>query len=162
AAIKMIQPAIAGSQEDYDRFLREAAILQALDHPHIVRCIEQGSAGDLLYFVMEFVPGVDAQKLVEQNGPLPVERAVGISCQMLDALAHAHDRGYIHRDVKPANLLIDSTSGQDVAKLSDFGLARVYHSSRLSGLTQMGTIGGTIPFMPPEQITNYRAAPPES
>lgn len=161
-AIKMIQPAVAGSPDDYDRFLREAAILKALDHPHIVRCFEQGSAGELLYFVMDYVPGVNGAQLVERHGPLPVERAVPIACQMLDALAHAHDRGYVHRDVKPANLLIDSFSGRDIVRLSDFGLARVYHSSPLSGLTQLGMIGGTIFFMPPEQITNYRAAPPES
>ena len=160
--IKMIQPAVAGSSDDYDRFLREASILKTLDHPHIVRCYEQGAAGELLYFVMDYVPGVNGKQLVEQHGPLPVERSVSIACQMLDALTHAHDRGYVHRDVKPANLLIDSSSGRDIVRLSDFGLARVYHSSQLSGLTQLGMIGGTIFFMPPEQITNYRAAPPES
>ena len=161
-AIKMIQPVVTGSPDDYDRFLREAAILKALDHANIVCCFEQGATGELLYFVMEYVPGVNGKQLVEQHGPLPVERAVPIACQMLDALSHAHERGYVHRDVKPANLLIDSTTGCDVARLSDFGLARVYHSSQLSGLTQLGMIGGTIFFMPPEQITNYRAAPPES
>ena len=161
-AIKMIQPVVTGSTDDYDRFLREAAILKALDHPNIVSCFEQGATGELLYFVMEYVPGVNGKQLIEGNGPLPVERAVPIACQILDALAHAHERGYVHRDVKPANLLIDSTTGRDVARLSDFGLARVYHSSHLSGLTQLGMIGGTIFFMPPEQITNYRAAPPES
>ena len=161
-AVKMIQPAVLGSDDDYKRFRREASILKKLDHPHVVRCFDHGAAGDLLYFVMEYVPGVDAKRLVDQQSRLPVPRALPIACQMLDALAHAHRHGYVHRDVKPANLLIDSNSPREIAKLSDFGLARVYHSSQLSGLTELGTVGGTLQFMPPEQITNYREAPPGS
>lgn len=162
AAVKTIQPATVGSREDYDRFLREASILKSLAHPHIVRYFEQGTAGDVLYFVTEYVPGADARRLLLQQGPMAADRAINIICQTLEALQYAHECGYVHRDVKPANLLVDTSSGCDMVKLADFGLARIYHSSKLSGLTQLGTLGGTVPFMPPEQITDYRRVRPAS
>jgi len=83
-------------------------------------------------------------------------------CQVLDALHYAHGQGYVHRDVKPANLLITGHGACETCKVADFGLARVYHSTSMSGLTMMGDVGGTLPYMPPEQITDYREAKPAS
>ncbi len=83
-----------------------------------------------------------------------------LACQALEALADAHSRGIVHRDIKPANLLVTVSDGRSLLKLADFGLARMYHSSQLSGLTMMGDTGGTIPYMAPEQITNYRDCEP--
>jgi serine/threonine-protein kinase len=106
---------------------------------------------------MDYVPGRDAHRLVKEAGrPLPVGRAVRLTCQMLDALAYAHARRFVHRDIKPPNLLVTVSGGEEVAKLADFGLARVYEASRLSGLTITGDIRGTPAFMPPEQIIRYR------
>jgi serine/threonine-protein kinase len=81
---------------------------------------------------------------------------------MLDGLAYAHARRFVHRDIKPSNLLVTVRDGDEVSKLADFGLARVYQSSRLSGLTMTGDVQGTPAFMPPEQITRYRDVLPTS
>jgi len=159
-ALKTIRPAVGGTGREVQRFLREAAILGKLQHPGIVAFHEMGQAGELLYFAMEYVPGTDAARLLAQHAPLPIGRAVNLICQALEALHFAHEQGFVHRDVKPANLLITEHEGREICKLADFGLARVYHSTSLSGLTMMGDTGGTLPYMPPEQITNYREAKP--
>lgn len=160
-ALKTILPAVAASPRQRERFLREARILQELQHPHIVAFREMGEHDGLLFFAMDYVPGKDAAQLLRNNGgPFDVARAVHITCQMLDALEYAHARGFVHRDIKPSNLLVVSEHGTDTVKLADFGLARVYQTSQLSGLTMTGDIGGTAKFMPPEQIINYRDAQP--
>jgi eukaryotic-like serine/threonine-protein kinase len=162
-ALKTVIPDAAATAEDLARFLREARILYDLHHPHIVRCVELGDSTGHVYFAMDYVPGVDAHQLVRQSGgPLPIGRAVRLTCQMLEALAYAHARRFVHRDIKPSNLLVTVNQGEEVAKLADFGLARVYQSSRLSGLTITGDIQGTPAFMPPEQITRYRDVLPTS
>jgi serine/threonine-protein kinase len=140
-----------------ERFLRETDLQCRLDHPHIVAFHRNGRAGDLLYFEMEYVPGTDGARLVKA-GPLPVARAVGLVAQLLEALAHTHARGVVHRDVKPANLLVTEKGGRDWVKLADFGLARLYQASTLSGLTLSGDVGGTVAFMAPEQVTDFRGA----
>jgi len=159
-AIKTIRPAVAASPHEVQRFLREAAILGELRHPHIVPFLESGQACELLYFVMEYVAGTDASRIITAEGPMPPGRAVRLLCQALEALHYAHQAGFVHRDVKPANLLLSGAPGAEICKLADFGLARAYHASPMSGLTMMGDVGGTIPYMPPEQITNYREAKP--
>ncbi|MCX7407612.1 MAG: serine/threonine-protein kinase [Planctomycetales bacterium] len=158
---QVVSPAVASSPDDLPRFVGEANIVKEPSHPHIVPFRDFGHADGQLFFVVELVPGVDGQALLRQSeGPLPVARAISIVCQLLEALSAAHRKGYVHRDVKPSNLLIEERSSQDVVWLADFGLARTYQASKLSGLTTTGNIGGTLPFMAPEQITNYRDATP--
>lgn len=159
-AIKTIQPAAAGSDEEVQRFLREARVLSDLRHPNIVRFDAMDEASGLLFFVMEYVMGVDAMQALRRDGPMETGRAVRLVCDVLDALGFAHTRGYVHRDVKPSNLLLEGEPGFERCKLADFGLAKAYNSSPLSGVTMLAGIGGTIPYMPPEQITNYRDAKP--
>jgi serine/threonine-protein kinase len=159
-ALKKITPALAATRAQVEKFLREADILRQLRHPHIVAFREMGQAHDDLYFTMDYVRGVDAGGLLKRHGPLPVTRAVELVCQLLEGLGHAHARGFVHRDIKPSNLLIEGAVGQEVARLADFGLARVYHDSQLSGLTLLGDVGGTTAFMAPEQITHYRECQP--
>jgi serine/threonine-protein kinase len=160
-ALKTILPALAGSKAQIGRFLREANILKELDHPGIVSFRDLGESDGLLYFAMDYVPGTDAAKLLkEQGGPLPVDRAVRLVLPVLDALVYAHGRGFVHRDIKPANLLVTRHGGRDAVKLADFGLARVYHASRLSGLTLRGDMAGTLGYMAPEQITRFRESEP--
>jgi serine/threonine-protein kinase len=160
-ALKAITPAVAGSRGHVDRFLREARILQQLDHPNIVAFRAMGEAGGQLYFAMDFVRGIDGERLVKGQGPLAVGRAVGLVCQLLQALEYAQAKGFVHRDIKPANLLIVTEGGRETVKLADFGLARVYQASELSGLTLKGEMGGTIAYMAPEQISSFREAKPE-
>jgi serine/threonine-protein kinase len=160
-ALKTIVPAIVPSEKDVARFVREANIVRALDHPRIVACRDVGQAHGQIYFAMEYVPGIDAACLLKnEGGPLPTGRAVAIACQLLDALEYAHARKFVHRDIKPANLLLMRIENRDVVKLADFGLARIYQASRLSGLTMTGESSGTPAFMAPEQITHYRDAMP--
>jgi serine/threonine-protein kinase len=159
-ALKTVTPAADAAPALGERFLREADILRQLDHPHIVASRDLGEAGGRLYFAMDFIPGGDAAGLLRREGPLSVPRAVGLVCQLLEALEYAHGRGFVHRDVKPANLLVAEEVGREVVRVTDFGLARVYQASQLSGLSVAGQMGGTLPFMPPEQITRFREARP--
>jgi serine/threonine-protein kinase len=163
-AVKTVTPAVAGTPAQLERFLREARILQHLIHPRIVSFLDMGQAAGRLFFAMEYVRGSDAAQLLKkQKGPLPVARAVGLICQALEGLEYAHTRGIVHRDIKPHNLLVAAdprTAGGDLVKVADFGLARAYQSSNLSGLTADGEMAGTAPFMAPEQITSFREARP--
>jgi serine/threonine-protein kinase len=158
--VKAVSPAVTPTPDLIDRFLREARILKDLRHAHVVAFRDLGEADGWLYFVMEYVPGRNAAQLLKQGGPLPVGRAVRLCCQALEGLAYAHAKGYVHRDLKPANLLVTEASGQDHVKLADFGLARAYQASPLSGLTVTGAVAGTPAFMPPEQVLNFRSVQP--
>jgi serine/threonine-protein kinase len=159
-AVKTITPAVAGSPAQVQRFLREADILRQLDHPNIVTFRDLGETEGLLYFAMDYVHGKDLCRLLKREGSMQPRRAVPLACQLLEGLAYAHERGFIHRDIKPSNVLLTTEGTREVVKLVDFGLAKVYQASQLSGLTLSGDIGGTMAFMPPEQITEYREARP--
>ena len=156
-ALKTIKPAVDPTPVEIDRFLREAQILSELDHPNIVSFHELGESNGLLYFAMDYVAGTDAAQLLKQHrGPLPIARAVDLVCQLLRALDYAHARGFVHLDVKPSNMLVTQEGGRDVVRLSDFGLARIYLTSKMSGLSSNDECGGTAPFMAPEQINDLR------
>jgi serine/threonine-protein kinase len=144
------------------RFLREARILAHLTHPNIVAYRDVGNSAEVLFFVMDFVSGINAAELLRREGPLAVGRAVALMRQALAGLSHAHARRFVHRDIKPANLLISQEGRQERLRIADFGLARLYHASQLSGLTLAGEMGGTVAFMPPEQILAFRDALPAS
>jgi serine/threonine-protein kinase len=159
-ALKTVALGSSAPQRDIQRFLREANILRQLQHPNIVTFHDMGRQGETLYFVMDYVPGTDAGSLLAQQGRLQVGRAVRLVCQALDALHYAHGQGFVHRDVKPANLLVSSGPRGEICQVADFGLARVYHASVLSGITMLGESGGTPDYMPPEQITHYRDVRP--
>lgn len=159
-ALKTVTPAVAGSPAQMQRFLREAEILRKLRHPHIIGFHDMGETEGMFYFAMDFIIGQDAAKLLRRDGPFKVNRAVTLVCQLLDALSYAHASGFVHRDIKPSNLLISEEKGKETIRVVDFGLARVYQASQLSGLTLTGDIGGTMAFLPPEQITEYREAKP--
>ena len=161
-AVKTILPADGTGRKQIDRFLRECIILAQLEHPNVVSCREFGEANGLIFLVMDWVEGPDVGSRLKATGPIDVRTAVRMMCQMLSGLAHAHAKGFVHRDIKPANLLIDSQGTKRVVKLADFGLARACESSRVSGLTMQGDIGGTPAFMAPEQFTHFREVKPSA
>ncbi len=160
-ALKTIVPAVVSDRKAIARFVREADILRSLQHEHIVGCHKVGESEGRLFIAMEFVPGTDAAKLLKQKGgAIPVRDAVRILCQLLSALEYAHSKQLVHRDIKPGNILVADDGKKKSVKLADFGLARVYQESRLSGLTMQGDVGGTLAYMPPEQITSFRQVRP--
>jgi serine/threonine-protein kinase len=159
-ALKIITPAPGVPQRDIERFLRETRIMAELGHRYIVRYLDSGEAGGQLYLVMELIDGTDARERVKERGPLDARTAVRLMLHALEGLGHAHAKGYVHRDVKPSNLLVGGPKKQRVAKVADFGLARAYDTCNISGLTMQGDVGGTPAFMPPEQVTHYRDVKP--
>jgi eukaryotic-like serine/threonine-protein kinase len=159
-ALKTIAPAPGVPENQVTRFLREAEILGQLRHPHIVGFVEGGKAGSLIYLAMEYLTGPDVARVLADKGPMKPKIAVRMMCQVLAGLGHAHEQGFVHRDIKPANILLHTVDGKRVAKLADFGLARAFDSSRMSGLTMQGELGGTPAFMAPEQVTHYRDVTP--
>jgi eukaryotic-like serine/threonine-protein kinase len=162
-AIKVIKGRGGVGEREAGRFLREAETLQALSHPNIVSFRESGDVCGTLYFAMEYVRGRDATTISRATaGGVPPRRVLMWACGLLDALDYAHAMGYVHRDIKPQNLLIgEGKAGEpDVVKLADFGLARAYCNSPISGLTFTGDIAGTLFYMAPEQMLNLRATKP--
>jgi serine/threonine-protein kinase len=162
-AIKTLLPEFAVSDKAMRRFMREIDVGAALKHPHIVQFIERGVHNGVVYLVTEFVEGADAAKLADaRGGSLPAVETLTIISQALDALAHAHSKGYIHRDIKDQNILVKG-SGRDVfAKLTDFGLAKNFAQAGMSGVTMAGEMAGTLAYMPPEQLKNFRDVKPQS
>jgi eukaryotic-like serine/threonine-protein kinase len=162
-AIKTLLPEFAVSDKAMRRFMREIDVAAALKHKNIVEFLDRGTHNGVVYLVSEFVDGCDAQKLSEeQGGHLCYEDGISIISQSLDALAFAHDQGYIHRDFKDQNILVSGRSANLVAKLTDFGLAKSFTHSGMSGVTMAGEMAGTLAYMPPEQLRNFRDVKPQS
>ncbi len=162
AAVKTFTTAPDTSNRAVERFLREAEILGKVQHPNIVGLHEVRLFGDVIFLSMELMNGPDLDRVLTEQGPLDVRTAARIMCQVLSGLGHAHENGFVHRDIKPANILIHEEGGKKSAKLADFGLARAFEASGLSGLTMQGEVGGTPYFMAPEQVTHYREVKPSA
>lgn len=162
-AIKTLLPEFAVSDKAMRRFLREIDVAAALKHRNIVEFIDRGTHNGVVYLVTEFVDGADASKLAEsQGGRLRYEDGISIISQALEALSFAHERGYIHRDFKDQNILVAGESPNLLAKLTDFGLAKSFTHSGMSGVTMAGEMAGTLAYMPPEQLRNFRDVKPQS
>ncbi|NQV24744.1 MAG: SUMF1/EgtB/PvdO family nonheme iron enzyme [Rhodopirellula sp.] len=157
-AIKRIHPGLAASPELLSRFRREARVVAGLQHPHIVQVYDLDEDATGLYQVMQWIEGQNLQQLLQAEGPLPAPRAASIIACVADALATAHDAGVIHRDVKPANILLNE---RDVPYLTDFGLVRIEletESLNSAGGTLTNAVLGTVEFMAPEQSADPRRA----
>jgi serine/threonine-protein kinase len=145
-ALKLITPDRAGDAGFRERFERESRIAAAIDHPNVIPVYAAGEEGGHLYLVMRYVKGTDLQHLLARERTLPPDRVAAIACQIGAALDAAHAVGLVHRDVKPANVLL---SGEH-AYLADFGLSQVVGSD--TRLTSTGQWIGTVDFMAPEQF----------
>lgn len=162
-AIKTLLPECAVSDKAMRRFMREIDVGAALKHPNIVTFLDRGANNGVVYLVTEFIEGSDAAKLADaRGGQLPCPETISIVSQALDALSYAHSEGYIHRDIKDQNILVSGSGPNLVAKLTDFGLAKSFTQSGMSGVTMAGETAGTIAYMPPEQLRNFRDVRPQS
>jgi tRNA A-37 threonylcarbamoyl transferase component Bud32 len=142
------------AKDRVERFRRELAALGPLDHPNVVRATDAGEAGGVMYLAMEYVEGTDAEKLAQRTGPLPVARACDIARQAALGLNHLHEAGLVHRDVKPANLMV---TPDGTVRLLDLGLAASEHGND-DRLTRDGAVLGTPDYLAPEQARDPRSA----
>lgn len=147
-AIKVLHPELLISVAA-DRFLREIRLASRLDHPHIARILDSGEHEWLVYYVMSYVEGATLRERLDTTPRLPIAEALRVAADLLDALDHAHGHGIIHRDVKPANVVLSAAG----AVLLDFGIARAVVASGTDQLTRSGIAVGTSTYMSPEQIT---------
>lgn len=145
SAIKVL-PLHKSTPEAIENFRREIRAQAKLDHPNLVRAFDAGEDGNVHYLVVEYVPGTDLRRLVRTKGKLSVQQAANIIKQSAEALEHAHQRGLIHRDIKPGNILVTPAG---TAKLSDLGLAFYFNDPEDP---RVGKIVGTADYLSPEQI----------
>jgi serine/threonine-protein kinase len=153
-AIKLMHREIASQSDQLERFRREARAVAQLNHQHVVGVIDAGESGDANgpstpYIVFEYVQGETLKERIRRHGRLPVPEAVAYAIEIARALGAAHERGIVHRDVKPQNVLVD---GEGLAKVTDFGIARTLEQD---GLTADGRVLGTTDYVSPEQALGH-------
>ncbi len=151
-ALKVLKDEHRGDMEFVRRFEREAQAVLMLSHENIVRSYDVGEDDGVSYIVLEYVEGKTLKEIIKEEGPLSPKTAVNYACQVLDALSHAHERGIIHRDVKPQNVII---TPRGKAKLTDFGIAR---DAAATTRTFAGTnVIGSVHYISPEQVRGDNA-----
>lgn len=149
-----VSPDVPMRNETIERFLREARAAASLSHPNIVTVYDIGQEGGRPFIAMEFIEGESLAQMIERRAELTLTEKLRIAGQMCRGLAHAHSYGVVHRDVKPANLLI---AADGTLKVADFGLARMRGEVTLAGLTQPGALIGTLHYLSPEQVSGLDA-----
>ncbi|HWE81355.1 MAG TPA: protein kinase, partial [Gaiellaceae bacterium] len=150
-ALKVLHERLNVEQDVVDRFGREAKLVAGLSHQNIVAVIDRGEHAGRPFIVLEFIPGENLKQLVARTGPLPVERALELGIEVARGLSFAHQKGFVHRDVKPQNVLLN---GKGEAKVADFGIARPLETNEAE--TATGTVLGTCDYISPEQAQGRR------
>ncbi|WP_339910690.1 serine/threonine-protein kinase [Symmachiella dynata] len=152
-AMKLIRPEAAGNPTSLARFEREVQSTAALTHPNTIAIYDYGHCDDgTFYYIMEYLPGMSLDEMVEQYGPLPADRVIYLLRQACNAVADAHAAGLIHRDLKPANLFVSERGGMcDFIKVLDFGLVKLTNEPEAPQITSDQVISGTPLYMSPEQ-----------
>ncbi len=150
-AVKVLHPHTAADPDTRVRFEREASLARQLDDPHVVRVLEYGHEGDQPFLVMEFVEGNTLKAFIKAKGKLPVDQSLFIARQVAEGLSVIHQRGIIHRDIKPQNIMIRPDG---LVKVMDFGIAR---STEMNTLTGSGLMVGTPYYIAPEQVRGEKA-----
>ncbi len=159
-ALKLMLPQAQVDESAQEIFLREIDVTRALRHPNIVALHDFGKHEGSFFFALEYCAGGSADELVRRRGaPLGLPTVLRLASEALEGLAAAHEAGFVHRDIKPDNVLL---AKDGTAKLADFGLAKSFQQAGLSGMTATGTVAGTFYFMPREQLTNFRQTRPVS
>lgn len=146
-ALKVVEPEVARDPVVRERLRREARMVAALDHPNVVPLYEAGEEAGSVYIVTRWVEGTELGTLIHDDGPLDPERAGRTAAQIAAALEVAHERGLVHRDVKPSNVIL---TPEDHVYLTDFGLAK--RAETAPGLTAADRVLGTVDYVSPEQI----------
>jgi hypothetical protein len=154
-AVKVVNRALVDRPDAVERFGREIKAAARLDHPNIVRAYDAEPAGDLQLLVMEYVEGQSLADVLHESGPLPVAVACDYVRQTALGLQHAHEKGMVHRDIKPHNLMLAPAG---VVKILDFGLAKLASERRTDGLTRENAMMGTPEYLAPEQARDTAAA----
>jgi len=152
-ALKILHEQYTRDEDYVERFRREARAVAQLAHPNIVTVIDRGEQDGRQFIVFEYIDGENLKELVARGGPLDPQDAIPLALQVARALSFAHERGLVHRDVKPQNVLLND-DGQ--AKVTDFGIAR---SLDVHGVTQTGTVLGTSDYIAPEQARGQKVDP---
>jgi len=155
-AIKMLRSSRL-SDEDIYRFDKEAKAVSRLNHPNIIAVHDLGlTPDDQPYLVMDFIDGVSLSKFIEQTGGLKLNQFFELAIQIFAGMEHAHQKGIIHRDLKPSNIMLTNIDGKLIAKVLDFGIAKIADITSDSTLTQTGEIFGTPVYMSPEQASGNK------
>ena len=154
-AIKVLPPELSFRADIRQRFLREAETAAQLSHPNIVPIYTVEEKDNLVYFVMAYIAGDNIGQRLHQHGPMPAVEARRVLREVADALAYAHNRNVVHRDIKPDNIILDAETGR--AMVTDFGIARALTDTGDSRLTATGMAIGTPAYMSPEQSAGDRA-----
>lgn len=156
-ALKAMPSKVAVNERARQQFLREMEATRALSHPHIIPFLGSGVHHGIFYFLLEYCERGDVASLMEnRGGRLTLAEAGPILLQTLQGLAYAHQQGFVHRDVKPRNILLRGKEGKWSARLSDLGLAKNFEQVGFGGLTMTGEKAGTYFFMPREQVTHLK------
>ena len=158
-AIKVIRESWRAHPEVHARFMREVRAITKLSHPNVVAAYDVGQQADMTYLVLEYVDGRDLGRIVREHGRLDPALAADIAYQTALALQHADERGIVHRDIKPGNILIDS---HGTVKVLDMGLARIRRAAtdpdKSQTLTRTGQAVGTVDYLSPEQAKDSHSA----
>jgi beta-lactam-binding protein with PASTA domain/tRNA A-37 threonylcarbamoyl transferase component Bud32 len=147
-ALKLLYRRFAEDEQFVERFKREASAAAGLQHPHVVGVYDRGEYDGTYYIAMEYLEGRSLKQIVQEEGPLAPERAIALIVQILRASRFAHQRGVIHRDIKPHNVIVDE---EERVKVTDFGIAR----AGASDMTETGSIMGTAQYLSPEQAQGH-------
>ncbi len=150
-ALKVLHDRLVAQTDVVERFSREAKLVAGLSHHNIVAVIDRGEYAGSPFIVLEYISGENLKQLLVRQGPLSVERALELTIEIADGLAFAHQKGFVHRDVKPQNVLLNN---KGEAKVTDFGIARPLEAQE--GETQTGTVLGTCDYISPEQAQGRR------
>jgi serine/threonine-protein kinase len=155
-AVKVLREELFEDENNRKRFKQEAAIVDQLDHPNIVKVYERGQSRQTMFIAMELLEGKTLSKKIEEEGKIDISEGLHIMIQITDAMVKIHSKGIVHRDMKPENImLIRKDNDPNFVKALDFGLARMQHQTRL---TETGMVIGTINYIAPEQITGSESS----